>query len=162
MNETMTIAIDHPDAPMLAARVIAAGGVIAFATDTVYGLGVDLWQAAAIARLFALKGRPDEKALPVLMATAADWTRVAGDAPPAARALMAAFWPGALTIVLPRRADVPDAVWELYRLAVARFGAVPSLIEWDDHIPGLEVLIGESRKAAAIEAGVLRHEAASA
>jgi uncharacterized protein len=59
-------------------------------------------------------------------------------------------------------ADVPDAVWELYRLAVARFGAVPSLIEWDDHIPGLEVLIGESRKAAAIEAGVLRHEAASA
>jgi len=59
-------------------------------------------------------------------------------------------------------ADVPDAVWELYRLAVARFGAVPSLIEWDDHIPGLDVLIGESRKAAAIEAGVLRHEAASA
>lgn len=110
MNETATIAIDHPDAPERAARVVAAGGVIAFATDTVYGLGVDLWQPTAIARLFALKGRPDEKALPVLMATAEEWTRVAADASPAAQALMAAFWPGALTIVLPRRAGVPDAV----------------------------------------------------
>ena len=50
---------------------------------------------------------------------------------------------------------VPDAVWDLYRAAVARFGAVPSLIEWDDHIPELEVLVGESRRAAAIEAEVL-------
>jgi uncharacterized protein (UPF0276 family) len=54
---------------------------------------------------------------------------------------------------------VPDTVWDLYRSAVARFGAVPSLIEWDDHIPELEVLVGESQKAAAIEADVLGHRA---
>jgi uncharacterized protein (UPF0276 family) len=52
-------------------------------------------------------------------------------------------------------ARVADPVWNLYRAAVARFGAVPSLIEWDDEIPELEVLVGESRRAAAIEAEVL-------
>jgi uncharacterized protein (UPF0276 family) len=53
-------------------------------------------------------------------------------------------------------ACVPDAVWDLYRLAVRRFGAVPSLVEWDDNIPELDVLVAESRKAAAIEGEVLR------
>jgi len=56
-------------------------------------------------------------------------------------------------------AQVPESVWDLYRIAVARFGPVPSLIEWDDHIPELEVLVGESRKAAAIEAEVLGRRA---
>jgi uncharacterized protein (UPF0276 family) len=54
---------------------------------------------------------------------------------------------------------VPEAVWNLYRDAVARFGPVPALVEWDDQIPELEVLIGESRKAASIEAEVLGHRA---
>jgi uncharacterized protein len=55
--------------------------------------------------------------------------------------------------------QVPEAVWELYRAAVARFGPVPALVEWDDKIPELEVLAGESRKAAAIEAQVLGRRA---
>jgi len=59
-------------------------------------------------------------------------------------------------------ANVPDAVWDLYRMAVARFGAVSSLIEWDDHIPELEVLVAESRRAASIEADVLRRRAVGA
>lgn len=59
-------------------------------------------------------------------------------------------------------ARVPDTVWDLYRAAVARFGAVPSLIEWDDHIPELEVLVGESRRAAAIEGEVLGRRAVGA
>src|SRR6266851_6597622 len=56
-------------------------------------------------------------------------------------------------------AQVAEAVWDLYRTAVARFGPVPALIEWDDHIPELEVLVGESRKAASIEAEVLGRRA---
>ena len=56
-------------------------------------------------------------------------------------------------------ARVPESVWDLYRIAVARFSPVPSLIEWDDHVPELEVLVGESRKAAAIEAEVLGRRA---
>ncbi len=54
---------------------------------------------------------------------------------------------------------VPEAVWNLYRDAVARFGPVPALVEWDDQIPELEVLVGESRKAASIEAEVLGRRA---
>jgi len=57
-------------------------------------------------------------------------------------------------------AAVPEPVWDLYREAVARFGRVPTLVEWDDRIPELEVLVGESRKAAAIEANVLGRSAA--
>jgi uncharacterized protein (UPF0276 family) len=57
-------------------------------------------------------------------------------------------------------AAVPEPVWDLYREAVARFGPVPTLVEWDDRIPELEVLVGESRKAAAIEAEVLGRSAA--
>jgi len=57
-------------------------------------------------------------------------------------------------------AAVPEPVWALYREAVARFGQVPTLVEWDDRIPELEVLVGESRKAAAIEAEVLGRSAA--
>jgi len=57
-------------------------------------------------------------------------------------------------------AAVPEPVWDLYREAVARFGRVPTLVEWDDRIPELEVLVGESRKAAAIEAAVLGRSAA--
>jgi len=52
-------------------------------------------------------------------------------------------------------AAVPEVVWELYRDAVRRFGRVPTLIEWDDHIPPLEALVAESCKAASIEREVL-------
>ncbi len=102
--------IDDPTAIDEAVRAVAAGHVIAFPTDTVYGVGADLWQPAAVERLYAVKGRPDEKALPVLMAGEDDCRRVATRIPPSGLALMRAFWPGPLTIVLPRRDDVPDAV----------------------------------------------------
>jgi uncharacterized protein len=52
-------------------------------------------------------------------------------------------------------AAVPEPVWELYRRAVQRFGRIATLIEWDDHIPPLEALVAESRKAASIEREVL-------
>ncbi len=57
-------------------------------------------------------------------------------------------------------AAVPEPVWDLYREAAKRFGRVPTLIEWDDRIPELEVLVGESRKAAAVESEVLERSAA--
>ena len=110
MTDVLTISIDDADAAETAARAIAAGGVIAFPTDTVYGLGVDLWQPSAIAGLYRVKGRPDDKALPVLMADPDDWRDVALAFPATAQRLAAAFWPGGLTLVLRRRPEVPDAV----------------------------------------------------
>ncbi len=113
MTETIVIPIDDPAAPEAAAQVIAQGGVIAFPTDTVYGVGANLWQPRAIAHLYELKGRPEEKALPVLMGHQDQWAQVACNLPQAALHLMRVFWPGALTIVVPRRPDVPDAVGPL-------------------------------------------------
>jgi L-threonylcarbamoyladenylate synthase len=84
--------------------------LVAFPTDTVYGLGADVFNPAALARLFAVKGRSAERAVPVLLADAGDATVVTPGLPPAAAALARAFWPGPLTLVVRRLPSVPDAV----------------------------------------------------
>src|ERR1700737_2591997 len=83
-----------------AVEVLRGGGVIAFPTDTVYGVGAHGLLNDAVERLYVVKGRPADKAIPLLLASAADVDSVARDISPAARALMLRFWPGALTIVL--------------------------------------------------------------
>ena len=93
-----------------AAAVIRAGGVIAFPTDTVYGLGCDLLNPAAVARIYAIKGRPAHLPLIAMLADAEQWPRVAVALPDAARALMARWWPGPLTLIVPARADLPAQV----------------------------------------------------
>lgn len=93
-----------------AVRLLQGGGVIAFPTDTVYGVGAHAFKPAAVARLYTVKGRPWGQAIPLLLARPEDVHLVARDVPPAAQRLMDAFWPGALTIVLPRSDRVPDAV----------------------------------------------------
>jgi L-threonylcarbamoyladenylate synthase len=93
-----------------AVRILRAGGLVAFPTETVYGLGADAANAAAVAKIFALKGRPAEHPVIVHFASAEaafDWAR---DVPAAARKLAQAFWPGPLTLILHRAAHVPDAV----------------------------------------------------
>lgn len=122
-SDLSILLVDDPRAPDVAAEACAAGGVIAFPTDTVYGVGVDLWQPTALARLYEVKGRSVEKALPILMADAADWKRVAATLPRGADELMSAFWPGALTIVLPRRSNVPEAVGPLTSTIAVRVPA---------------------------------------
>ncbi len=91
-----------------AAAQLAAGETVALPTETVYGLAADPAQPAAIRRLFALKERPAAHALPILVADAAAAAHFAASVPPAAQRLMAAFWPGPLTLVLPRRAGVAE------------------------------------------------------
>src|SRR5581483_11559303 len=87
-----------------AARVLAAGGLVAFPTETVYGLGADAGNGEAIARLYAAKGRPRFNPLIAHVADAAAARRV-GQFDAAAEKLAAAFWPGPLTIVLPKQKD---------------------------------------------------------
>ncbi|MGA2835060.1 MAG: L-threonylcarbamoyladenylate synthase [Acidimicrobiales bacterium] len=86
-----------------AASALADGDVVAVPTDTVYGLAVDPSQPEAVARLFALKGRPRDVALPVLVAGPEQVALVAGDLDVAAAELAGRFWPGPLTLVVPRR-----------------------------------------------------------
>jgi L-threonylcarbamoyladenylate synthase len=92
-----------------AARALTLGGVIAFPTETFYGLGAAALDAAAVDRLLALKGRPAGKPVLVLVDSVTMAEAVAEVSPPA-RALMARHWPGALTLVMPARAHVPDGV----------------------------------------------------
>lgn len=92
-----------------AVRLLRAGQVVAMPTDTVYGVAVDPFQPGAADRLFVAKERPKDVALPVLVADAGDLARlVEGEVDVFARRLIDRFWPGALTIVLPRKASLRD------------------------------------------------------
>jgi L-threonylcarbamoyladenylate synthase len=93
-----------------AARLLRAGRLVAFPTETVYGLGADALDAAAVAAIFAAKERPSFNPLIVHLADASWLPRVVRDVPPLAVRAAAVFWPGPLTLVLPRGPAVPDAV----------------------------------------------------
>lgn len=94
----------------LAAARLRAGGVVAFPTETVYGLGADARNEDAVRRVFEIKGRPADHPLIVHLAEAGQVDAWARGIPEAARRLMACFWPGPLTLVLPARDDVPRVV----------------------------------------------------
>ena len=93
-----------------AVEVLRNGGVAAIPTDTVYGLAAHGLDAAAVGRVFEVKGRPRGMALPLLLADAGDLPRCCVDVPDSALSLAAAFWPGSLTLVLRRSDAVPDIV----------------------------------------------------
>ncbi|WP_208026896.1 L-threonylcarbamoyladenylate synthase [Rhabdothermincola sediminis] len=93
-----------------AAAVLRAGGLVAFPTETVYGLGADAVNPAAVRRVFEVKGRPATHPLIVHLGSAAALDRWAVDVPPAARLLAEACWPGPLTMLLRRSPSVPDVV----------------------------------------------------
>ncbi len=98
-----------PDGPHGRAEAIAAlrgGGIVALPTDTVYGIAVSLDTPGGIERLFAAKSRPPDRAIALLLADPEQAAEI-GELVPAARALAQAFWPGGLTLVVPRRTDRP-------------------------------------------------------
>jgi len=97
-----------PNAIADAAVWLRRGLPVVFPTDTVYGVGVLPFDAAAVDRLYSAKGRPAEKGIPILLADASDLVQVARHVPAAAEALMAAHWPGPLTLIVPRRPELPD------------------------------------------------------
>src|ERR1700753_2097993 len=89
-----------------AAKILRDGGLVAFPTETVYGLGADATNGKAVAAIFAAKGRPSFNPLIVHVKDKAA-TEACGEFPPASHALADAFWPGALTLVLPRKENSP-------------------------------------------------------
>ncbi len=99
----------HPDL-LRAAELIRAGRLVAFPTETVYGLGANALDAAAVARIFEVKGRPSTSPLIVHVDSVEMARGLAALWPPEAEALAGRFWPGPLTLVLPKRPVVPDVV----------------------------------------------------
>ena len=101
---------DDPASIDEGARLLREGGLVAFPTETVYGLGANAFDAAAVARVFEVKARPSFDPLIVHLAAAADLDRVSSTEDPRVRRLAARFWPGPLTLVLPRRPELPEIV----------------------------------------------------
>ncbi len=99
-----------PAAIRLAADALRAGRLVAFPTETVYGLGANALDTAAVARVFAAKGRPAVNPLIIHAADRAAAASLTADWTPAADKLATAFWPGPLTLVLTKTADIPSAV----------------------------------------------------
>ncbi len=114
MRSTLVLPIDPvtPDPAVIeeAAAVLRRGGLVAFPTETVYGLGANALDAGTVQRIFAAKGRPASDPLIVHLADCEGLPQVVAEAPQVAYTLAAHFWPGPLTLVLPRHPQVPLAV----------------------------------------------------
>jgi L-threonylcarbamoyladenylate synthase len=120
---------DFEDALNRAAQILRAGGLVALPTETVYGLGANALDSAAVARIFVAKQRPAWDPIIVHIADEAMLDGLVTDIPDAARRLMKAFWPGPLTLLLPRSAAVPDAVTAGRPLVGIRMPAHPVALE---------------------------------
>ncbi len=108
--QTEILSSSSPEALPRAYEVLQAGGLVAFPTDTVYGVGALAFDGKAVESIYAAKARPPEKAIPILIGDAEDVEKVGVDIPDAARQLISRFWPGPLTILVPKRPDLPEAV----------------------------------------------------
>ena len=105
-----TIAANDPQALPWALDALERGALVVIPTDTVYGLAARLDRPEALERLYTAKGREAGKAIPVLIADADRLSTLTTDLPDGAEEFAARFWPGPLTIVLPRAATIPDLV----------------------------------------------------
>lgn len=105
--QTLLLPAGQPETPAIAAAIIQKGGLVAIPTETVYGLGADGLNEAAVAKIFEAKGRPQDNPLILHVTGAEQIDLFCHNVPPEAYALAGAFWPGPLTIVLPARDCVP-------------------------------------------------------
>jgi L-threonylcarbamoyladenylate synthase len=108
--KTKVISADEPSAFTLALDVLRGNGIVAFPTDTVYGLGAMAFQPEGIDRLYEAKDRPRTLAIAVLLGTTGELEKVSFNPGQAANRLGERFWPGPLTLVVPRHPGVPDEI----------------------------------------------------
>lgn len=107
---TLIVSSTSPDAIQQALAILNSGGLVAFPTDTVYGVGALAFDGKAVESIYAAKDRPIEKAIPVLIADESDLEKVGIDIPEVAHKLASRFWPGPLTILVPKKPSLPQAV----------------------------------------------------
>jgi L-threonylcarbamoyladenylate synthase len=110
LMETRVLSAELKESVEEAARLLKAGELVAFPTDTLYGVGGAFNDDGAVRRLFEVKERSLTKGIPVLLADSSDVEQVGAAIPDLARSLMARYWPGPLTIIVPRRAGLPDVL----------------------------------------------------
>jgi L-threonylcarbamoyladenylate synthase len=108
--KTIVIPADSPDAIRQALAILERGGLVAFPTDTVYGVGSLAFNGKAVESIYTAKDRPIEKAIPVLIADESDLEKVGMDIPAIAHRLASRFWPGPLTVLVPKKPTLPESV----------------------------------------------------
>jgi L-threonylcarbamoyladenylate synthase len=107
---TEILSAQEPDALLHALEILKEGGLVAFPTDTVYGMGAQVFNEIAVESIYQVKERPAEKAIPVLIGDIEDLAIICSEVPEIALNLAAHFWPGPLTLVLPKNPKLPKAV----------------------------------------------------
>ncbi len=128
--ETTILSTTNPQAIPFALQVLQNGGLVAFPTDTVYGLAADPFNSVAIERLYAAKERDMSKAIAVLVGEVEQLAQITPGLSTQAEALAARFWPGALTLVVSRRPELP-----------AQLSALPTIgVRMPDHSFALNLL----------------------
>lgn len=132
-----------PNAVEAAADRLLVGGIVSFPTDTVYAVAASLAHPAALDRIFAIKGRPATKPLPVLLAAATDLRRVALDLDDRTTVFLDRYWPGPLTVVVPAHGGLPDRVVGPHHTVGAR---VP------DHLLAIDLITRAGGAVAATSA----------
>jgi L-threonylcarbamoyladenylate synthase len=127
MTEVIEVNPEHPDPASIAraAARLRAGGLVAFPTETVYGLGVNALDASAVRRLFEAKGRPANDPLIVHISSVQGLDQLVSEVPSVVERLAARFWPGPLTLVLPRSHAVPPEVTASLNTIAVRIPAHP-------------------------------------
>ena len=141
----------EPSAPQAiewTADQLLAGGLVAFPTDTVYALAASLARPDALRRIFAVKGRPAEKPLPVLISAADHLRGISLDLDPRVMTLAARYWPGPLTVVVRAREGMPEEVLGPHRTVGAR---VPN------HFLAVEIIDRAGGAIAATSANLTNH-----
>jgi L-threonylcarbamoyladenylate synthase len=108
--ETIILPTGHDNSIPRALEILKRGGLVAFPTDTVYGVGALAFDEGAVESIYAAKDRPVEKAIPLLIGGLEDLDKVTVEIPPVAAKLAARFWPGPLTLVIPKHPNLPDVV----------------------------------------------------
>ncbi len=108
--KTKIVSANSPDAIRLALDILKDGGLVAFPTDTVYGVGALVFDGKAVESIYVAKDRPIEKAIPVLIADADEMDKVGLDIPDIARRIAARFFSGPLTCIIPKQPTLPSAI----------------------------------------------------
>jgi L-threonylcarbamoyladenylate synthase len=126
--DTIIANADSENTIKTAAGILKNKGLVAFPTETVYGLGADALDAAAAAKIYAAKGRPSDNPLIVHIADTAAVYELASEVTDKARMLMEAFWPGPLTIILPKKNIVPDGTTGGLKTVAIRMPSHPAAL----------------------------------
>ena len=108
--ETIIFPADREEAIPRAVELLKRGGLVAFPTDTVYGVGALAFDAKAVESIYTAKDRPVEKAIPILIGGPEDLEKVTAELTPMAAKLTARFWPGPLTLVVPKHPNLPEVI----------------------------------------------------